>query len=398
MRNVTILLLLARVDCNDGVASYCQSLVEGLREQGERVVLVSGPVTELYGSETRRAAINAAVLEWVVLDELRASRPQPSVIRAISNTIRKHAVDVIGLQGLSLLPLAFGIGKFAGLPVVANFHAPTIPSIRSGGRGPSSVLKRLAYRFITNAFSAQRFIAISKDVVTFYREFCTIPEKRVAYIPMGIDTTMYRPPTPDERKAARDAFSLREEHLVCVLPGRLNFQKGHDIVVDAVRDLRRDRPDLRVVCLFPGAGDSAGEIEAYALHDEADATAFRFLGFLTGDGMREAYWAADIAVLPSRFESFALVIPEAMLCGCVPIRTPSGGWEDQIDDGSNGFVIPFDDSRTLGERIARLADPELRGTMRERAIAYATVKFDRRRMLAATAELYRNVARPPRLT
>jgi glycosyltransferase involved in cell wall biosynthesis len=108
--------------------------------------------------------------------------------------------------------------------------------------------------------------------------------------------------------------------------------------------------------------------------------------------LREAYWAADIGLLPSRAESFGLVIPEAMRCGCVPVRTPSGGWQDQIVDGVNGFVVPFDDAPALAERIATLADRERRETMRGRAIAHATENFDQRRMLAATADLYREVA------
>jgi len=198
--------------------------------------------------------------------------------------------------------------------------------------------------------------------------------------------------SPVLRKFPRAKFALAEDDLVCILPGRLNFQKGHDLAVDAVRSLRRSRPELRVVCLFAGAGDLAGEIEAYALHDDADAAAFRFLGFLNARGLREAYWAADIGLLPSRAESFGLVIPEAMRCGCVPVRTPSGGWQDQIVDGVNGFVVPFDDAPALAERIATLADRERRETMRGRAIAHATENFDQRRMLAATADLYREVA------
>jgi phosphoserine phosphatase len=77
---MTILLLLKRVDCNDGIASYCETLIKGLKARGDRVVIVSGPVTQLYGSTTRHSAIRNAVLDWAVLGNLKASRLAPTVI------------------------------------------------------------------------------------------------------------------------------------------------------------------------------------------------------------------------------------------------------------------------------------------------------------------------------
>ena len=146
-----------------------------------------------------------------------------------------------------------------------------------------------------------------------------------------------------------------------------------------------------MVCLFAGAGDQGSEIQAYAKKDGNDPEAFRFLGFLGLEPLRDVYWAADLALMPSRFESYGLVMAEAMSCGCVPIRTPSGGWQDQIIDGDNGFLIPFNDPQALADRIAELSDPDLLARMREKAINYARENFSQEKMIASTSDLYRSV-------
>jgi glycosyltransferase involved in cell wall biosynthesis len=391
---MTVLLFLRRVDCNDGVASYCETIVRGLVERGNRVLIISGPVTQLYGSAIRHAAIRARVLDWLVFADLGSARPTLATIRAILAAIRAHEVDVVSPQGFSLLPLAFLVAKLARRPIVANYH----PSMT--GRSPGiiatdrSARMKLAYRAIAGLFPADRFIAISKEIAGFYRTDCAIRTDRIVHIPHGIDLSYFRPPTPDERARARQAHGLTEDALACILPGRLNFDKGHDVAIDAVRRLRASHPRLRVVCLFPGGGDQADAIRAYAHREDADAAAFRFLGFLDAQAFRAAYWAADIGLLPSRFEGFGQVIAEAMSCGCVPIRTPSGGWDDQIVDRENGFVIPFNDPAALADRIAILSDASVRAPMRERALAFAAGHFDQRVMVAATADLYRTVATP----
>ncbi len=390
--DVTVVFLLRRMDCNDGVASYCETIIRGLRERGTRVVIVSGPVTQLYGSAVRHAALLENVLEWVVLDQPLRGRPTIAAMRTILAVMRKHAVDVISPQGFSVYPIAFLLSLFSGRPVVTNYH----PSVKGTSAKQIAVghsrKARLSYRAIATFAPAKRSIAISKDIVRFFRDDCGIPATRIAHIPHGIDLTFFRPPTPAERVDARRSFALSAETLTCVLPGRLNLDKGHDIVVDAVRLLRTMRPDVPVVALFPGGGDQAAQIEAYAFADDADRASFRFLGFLEPADFRRVYWAADVGLLPSRFEGFGYVIAEAMSCGCVPIRTPSGGWDDQIVDGENGFVIPFNDAAALADRLAQLVDRERRARMRAAALAFSAAHFDQRTMIAETAALYGAVA------
>ena len=65
-----------------------------------------------------------------------------------------------------------------------------------------------------------------------------------------------------------------------------------------------------------------------------------------------------------------------MLCGVVPIRTPASGAYDQIDDGVDGFIINFDDSPALAERLKLiLTDDRLKNTISQSAILHRKSKI-----------------------
>ncbi len=386
---ITVLFLLKRVDCNDGVSSYLETLLTGMKANGDRAVIISGRVTTPAKTEPRRQALEAASEEWIVLENLSPRRLDVKSLKKISAVIRKHSVDVISPQGLTMLPFSLAISKITGKPVVANYH----PSIH--GADPTaltkkrSLKKRLAYRLIAKIFTPWKFIAMSKDNIRFFRDECGINARRIEYIVAGIDSDRYRPSSPVERKNAREILQLSDTALVCVLSGRLNFNKGHDLVIEAVKRLRSTAPKLEIVCLFPGSGADVEAIKAHASGDPASAGSFRFLGFVDDETLLNVYWAADIALLPSRLEGFGLAIAEAMSCGAVPIRTPSGGWEDQIIEGETGFVIPFDDALALASRIHDLADHDRRLKMRDATIAHAENNFRKDVMVSRTLELYR---------
>ena len=388
----TILLLLKRVDCVDGVASYLESLVVGLRSVGDRVVIVSGEVTTPDGSEARRQSIAAAALEWIVLDDLRPSRPRLSHIRTILAVMKRHGVESVSPQGFTIMPLGALIGRLTRRPVIMNYHPSLHGDAIQAMTGQRPRKQVLAYRVLDLLFRPNRYIALSHEITLLFQNQVRIAPSRIHEQVLGVETDFYRPPSEAERRAARARFSLGEGTLATVLPGRLNLSKGHDLVAAAVRQLRREKPGLDIVCLFPGGGDQRQKIEASILPDQSDAETFRFLGFVERDVLRDAYWASDIVLLPSRMEGFGLVVAEAMCCGTIAIRTPSGGWQDQVIEGKTGTIVPFNDPGALAAAIEKVATSPDRAAMREAATRHATQKFAMSRMISGTSALYRGLA------
>ena len=77
-----------------------------------------------------------------------------------------------------------------------------------------------------------------------------------------------------------------------------------------------------------------------------------------------------------------------MACGVVPIRTPAAGAYDQIEDGLNGFIIPFDDLEALSAKLLQLSEnPTLRSRMVENTIK-SSQNFTLEAMTSGTIAAY----------
>jgi glycosyltransferase involved in cell wall biosynthesis len=165
--------------------------------------------------------------------------------------------------------------------------------------------------------------------------------------------------SPRVRHELRIAFGWRDE-LVLLFVGRLAREKGLLTLLDALRELygRGVRPKLVLV----GSGPMEEELRARA--EELGLKA-QFLGFLQGEELAKVYAAADMLVLPSRSETWGLVINEGMEFGLPLILSDRvGSVPVLLEEGENGFSFPAGDSRSLAARIEKLcSDPELRERM-----------------------------------
>ncbi len=387
----TVGFLLKRVDCHDGVASHCETLIQGLRAVGWKVVLITGSVHYDAASVRRFEVLKGLVEDWLVFEEMRPLLPSVAGIRSIQKIVKKHEISLFHVHGYSMLFLARILRMVTGLDCVATFH----PSLHSDD---PTMLKEAVlrpkirkYQIYLRTFAPKAFIALSSDIERFLTQDLGFHRTKVRKILAGIDTRYFHPPSPEERQRVRQKLGLQEEDLVCCLVGRLNWNKGHDILIEAVRQTRKVVPGITLKCLFAGSGDQEKQIKEYAFASDDDSHCFNFFGYV--EDLREVYWTSDIFALPSRSEGFALVVAEAMCCGTVPIRTPGGGARDQIEEGKTGYIIPFDDPKALSEAIQRLANRDFRLQMGKRCLEYGSSVFAQELMVEKTVELYCEYAR-----
>ncbi len=83
-----------RVDCNDGVASHCQTIIRGLKALGWRVVLITGPVTYDAGSVRRFEVLKDLAEDWVVFEDIKPILPSLASIRRIKEIVKKHGISL----------------------------------------------------------------------------------------------------------------------------------------------------------------------------------------------------------------------------------------------------------------------------------------------------------------
>jgi glycosyltransferase involved in cell wall biosynthesis len=188
-------------------------------------------------------------------------------------------------------------------------------------------------------------------------ELYALPAGRVHVAEPGVDAARLAPGT-----AAGDS-------LLCV--AAVTPAKGHDVLLDGLAAA----PDLRWRCECVGslARDSAfADRVRRRAADSGLGDRLRFPGPITGEELDRAYAAADLLVLASRAETYAMVITEALARGLPVLATDVGGVSEALghgDDGTRpGLLIPPGDPGLLGAALrAWLEDAELRDRLRRAA-------------------------------
>ena len=154
--------------------------------------------------------------------------------------------------------------------------------------------------------------------------------------------------------------------VAAVIPG-----KGHDVLLDALATLNGRR--WRCLCVGTLERDPAyvATLRHRALDRGLDGR-IRFSGALPEEDLARSYRAADLLVLPSRSETYGMVVTEALARGLPVVAAEVGGVPEALGHGADGtrpgLLVPGDDPVALGDALrAWLEDPGLRRRLRRAA-------------------------------
>jgi glycosyltransferase involved in cell wall biosynthesis len=203
-----------------------------------------------------------------------------------------------------------------------------------------------------------------------------VPCERAHYVPT-FPTVESSPPVD------RASLATPPEATVLLSLSRLHEKKGLDVLLRSLVDLPG--------CVAWIAGDGPLETDLKALAVKLGvAERARFLGWRSDRGA--LLGAADICVLPSRYEPFGTVMLEAWAAGTPLVAAASQGPADLIEDGGNGLLVPVDDAAVLAAAIRRLsADPALRAHLIARGQADYQKGFTREAVTGRMLALYRQL-------
>ena len=190
------------------------------------------------------------------------------------------------------------------------------------------------------------------------------------------------PPPRRSRDALRREWAI--DGPVLLMAGRFAAQKGHATMLDALPIIMSARPDA--LLLIAGDGplkwDMALQIAARNL-----AGSVRLLGQRTD--LPDLMAAADLLVLPSRFEGLPLVALEAMAAGLPIVASDAPGHAAMLDHGRSGWLSPAGDAAAFATTvIAALADPAVLADVAAAAAARQRSAYTAERMIDETAAIY----------
>jgi len=202
----------------------------------------------------------------------------------------------------------------------------------------------------------------------------------------GIDTRVFHPPA-DEEDTIR-ATGLPGRYLVGCF-GRIRYQKGTDLFVQAMIDLLPRYPDWTAV-ISGRATSEHREFEArlkQAIDHAGLGNRIVFLGEVPD--IRIWYRRLDLYVAPSRNEGFGLTPLEAMASQAAVVTSDAGAYREMIVPGVNGAIVGAGNGDALRDAIAPyLANPDMTRETGVRALAHVREHFALEREALALNAIY----------
>jgi glycosyltransferase involved in cell wall biosynthesis len=305
----------------------------------------------------------------------RHSEPYLGRTLTLVRLLRREQIDVLHVH-------TTGFGGLTALVAAILARVPAIVVTHPGwfGPQPSSPSTRLMLG-LERRF-ARRVIALHAAQASDL-EAAGVPSERISVIPFGVDPDLYKPCDGSCR------LSQPDFHLIMV--ARMVEGKGHTQLLDAIAQLARRYPHLRV--LLVGDGPLRPRIDAQ-IASLGLTGAVEVVGWLPNHRMPDMLRRAGIIALPSFMpgEVLPIALIEGMAMGLAAIGTRWAGIPDLIVDGENGMLVEPRDAPGLATAIERLiTDPALTRAMGRQGRACVLARFSAERMAGSHLDVYRAV-------
>jgi glycosyltransferase involved in cell wall biosynthesis len=162
-----------------------------------------------------------------------------------------------------------------------------------------------------------------------------VSTERVVSLPLGVTLATFQP-------VQRPSDATEARPLRFVFVGNASRLKGLDILCDAVRTLQRDELRIQLTVVGNPGPDTP----------RTGALGIIVKGWMSHEQLAQELRTHDVLVLPSRFDSFGMVVAEAMASGLPPIVSDHVGAKEMVTPGTNGLVVPAGDTTALANAMA----------------------------------------------
>lgn len=285
--------------------------------------------------------------------------------------IKKYKVDIV--QSFNVDSDIYGtiIAKLAGASVM-------ISSRRDLGTYRKN--RQLRVLELTNRY-VSHFLAVCDEVALVTAETENVPREAITTIYNGIEKENLAKVDPSKSAILRKKFNIRPNDFVVGNVSHFRPEKGHGVFFDAIRQLRAQIPNLRVILVGDGPLRPGFQRD---IENEGLASRVFFAGYVT-DVVNYLALMDVCCLTPVSNEGFSNALLEQMALGMPVIATDIGGNREAIEHGISGLVVPPNDAKALADAMKELyCDVEKRKAMgihaRDRVLANFTIENMIRRM------------------
>lgn len=351
-----------------GAEEHILTLLRGLdRELFDLTLVCSDQVAALIAADLPHdVRVHRVVLDRPL--DLRSARRLAALFRSNVDIVHSH----LFYSSLFASPIA----RLAGVPVVVE--TPHVRELwRTGLIKSRFFVDRFVGRFV------HRYVAVSKANGRYLAETKGLPESKITVIQNGCDIARFKPGR-DAPLGLRESLGFGPRDPILVTLGRLEPQKGHEVLLEALAEVVRSRPSTRLVCVGDGSLRSALEAR---VREMKLASNVRFVGFQE----RSEDWLAlaDFSVLPSHWEGLPLAAIESLAAGRTVVASAVDGTVEVVVDGQTGLTVPPGEPAALEQAIMRLLDDdELKVRLAGQGRDWVEGHFSEERQIRETQDLY----------
>jgi glycosyltransferase involved in cell wall biosynthesis len=358
-------------------------LVEDLKIGGQEKIIATiatGLDSKQFDVEVWCLVRGGAVADW-----LRQSRISVKVLHLssyhrfinlvrLANRMRRSRADIIHTHG----NFASTFGRLAAIlarirKVVAHVHTSDFNLTRR---------HVLIEKFL--ACFTRRIICVSRSVQDFVTQIERIPAAKTCIICNGTARLFGK----QDESISRSVLGFGAHDCIVVSVGSLVENKGHQILIDAMRMLVPEYPALKL--LIVGDGSLRSGLEEQVGRFQLSGQ-IKFTGVVKD--IHPVLALSDIFSLPTRYrEGLPMAVLEAMQHGLPIISTLIGGIPEAVEHRRSGLLVPPSDARALQAAIAKLAaDGNLRRAMGEAGRKIYEQRFKAEKMVSQIEALYRSI-------
>lgn len=368
----------------NGISEYTRHLAGAFARHGHRVAVF------------RPGAPPAAPREYEVI----GVKPQHELYQAaLGRTIFEYAqtrsIDVV--EAPLWLGEAGGVGLLAPYPLITRLVTPADTVHRTAGLTYEKERRVASEAEQLQLATSSGVIAISEAVAKTVQEVFGVPlahaSRRMAVIPLGLPDAGHVPISPCELPEGGGP--------VLLYLGRLHERKGVLELGKAFSRVAIQCPTARLWV----AGKDFSNIDGYfaktglnyieslrAGWDPAVSQRAYFFGAVTDAEKNFLISQCDVVVVPSRYESFGLVLLEAMRFGKPVVASAVGGMREIVAPGQTGLLVPAESPPALAEALLELLDnPNKRQTMGEQGLARFHERYELEKCVERTLAFYHEV-------
>ena len=229
----------------------------------------------------------------------------------------------------------FGVARRRGMAAILD--APSIHHAAQdrlhGTTDPPALHRRIVRIKDEEIALADHILTVSELARQTYLD-AGVPAGKAHAVPLGADLDLFSP--SGERKSGPLTF---------LFAGATIRRKGFDLLLEAFDRVHVSQPGARLR-IAGTRGDSGHLLDRRSRDGVVD------LGPRTQSQLAEELRQADVLVLPSRNDSYGMVVAEALASGIPVLISAMVGAKDLVTEGSSGWIVPVEDVAALADRMA----------------------------------------------